>query len=46
MAIVGHVGGNEHVLRESLLREVVIEAGEILDLTVPGGVLGDGVEEN
>lgn len=44
--IIGHIRRDEHVLRQGLVVEIVVERGEILDLARSDGVVGDRVEEN
>lgn len=46
VSIVGHVGGNEHVLGDALVLKILLEGGEVLDLTRTNSVVGDGIEED
>ena len=46
VGVVGHVGGNEHVLGETMVLQVLVEGSEVLDLTGTNGVVGDRVEED
>jgi len=46
VGVVGHVGGDEHVLRHALVLQVFVEAGEVLDLAGALVGVGDGFEEN
>lgn len=46
VGIVGHVGGDEHVLGQTVVLQVLVEGGEVLDLTGTDSVVGDGVEED
>lgn len=46
MAVVGHVGGDERVLGETLVVKILIKAGEVLDLAKTGSVIGHGVEDD
>jgi len=46
VGIVSHVGRNEHMLRESLVLQVIVEAGKVLDLTDTSVIVGDRVEED
>lgn len=46
VGVVGHVGGDEHVLGQTVVLEVLVESGEVLDLARANGVVGDRVEED
>lgn len=46
VGVVGHVGGDEQVLGETVVVQVLVEGGEVLDLTGTDGVVGDRVEED
>lgn len=46
MGVIGHVGGNEHVLGQTLPLQIFVEAGEVLDLARALIGVCDGVEEN
>lgn len=46
VGIVSHVRSNEHVLREFLVLQVIVEAGKILNLADASVIIGDRVEEN
>lgn len=46
VGIVGHVGGDEHVLGKAVVLKVLVEGGEVLDLARTHGVVGDGVEKH
>lgn len=46
VAVVGHVGGDEHPLRELVGREVGVELGEVFDDGQPVLALGDGVVDD
>lgn len=46
VAVVGHVGGDEHVLRKFVVVEVIVEHVEVLNAAAPVVVVGDRVEED
>lgn len=46
VGIVSHVRSNEHVLREFLVLQVIVEAGKVLDLADTSVIIGDRVEED
>lgn len=46
MRIVGHVRGNEHMLGKFLVVQVIVKAGEVLNLTKTRIILSDRVEHD
>lgn len=46
VAVIGHVGGDERVLGETLVVQIIVEAAEVLDLAQTSGVIGDRVEDD
>lgn len=44
--VVGHVGGNKGPLGEGVVGQILLEAGEVLDLAQTRAVVGDGVVED
>lgn len=46
VAVVGHVGGDERVLGETLVVKIIVEAGEVLDLAQTSSVIGHRVVDD
>lgn len=46
VAIVGHVRRDKRPLRERVVGNVIVQAGEVLDLAQPGGIAGDRVVQD
>jgi hypothetical protein len=46
MSIICHVRGDKHVLGETVMLQVIIEASEVFDLAETGGVVGDGIKQD
>lgn len=46
VAVIGHVGSDERVLGETLVVKIIVEAGEVLDLTETSSVIGHRVEDD
>lgn len=46
MAIVGHVGSDEHILRKTVVLQIIVEATEVLDLAQTESIFGDRVKQD
>lgn len=46
VAVIGHVGSDEHPLGKSVGLQVLVEGGEVLDRAETLGVVGDGVVQD
>lgn len=46
VGIIGHVGGDEEVLGQAVVLQILVECGKVLDLARTNSVVGDRVEQN